>query len=228
MEDPKTFASNKVQEKECATIGATSGKLKNLCKADLEKYKENKIVCDYLGLDGTKFTQCMENPSEFAEKDTDSATCEANGAKKGTLEFSQCMKNPYAYSACKEIPHLNTIEFNQCMEDPQAFAQKRVDKANEESKKKELEGKCDALGAKSGANKKLCMEDPDKYSNAKSQCESMNATGSDFNKCVKDPESYKQDYDLKNAAEEKGMKVRQYEKQLEDQQQLEALQKLLG
>ena len=91
-----------------------------------------------------------------------------------------------------------------------------------------MKHKCDALGAKSGANKKLCMEDPDKYSNAKSQCESMEATGTNFNKCVTDPAEYKTQYELEKAAKEKGMNVRQYEKYMEEQEQLEAMRKLLG
>ena len=155
------------------------------------------------------------------------------GVKSANVaEMNECKKDPDTYKTnketCDSIKGLSAVEINQCMKDPKAFAQKRVNKANEENKKKELEGKCDALGAKSGANKKLCMEDPDKYSNAKSQCESMEATGTNFNKCVTDPAEYKTQYELEKAAKEKGMNVRQYEKYMEEQEQLEAMRKLLG
>ena len=205
----------------------------NECKKDPDTYKTNKETCDSIkGLSAVEVNQCMKDPKAFAQKRVDEAACESQGLKKGTAAFAECKKDPDTYKtnkeACDSIKGLSAVEINQCMKDPKAFAQKRVNKANEENKKKELEDKCDALGAKSGANKKLCMEDPDKYSNAKSQCESMEATGTNFNKCVTDPAEYKKTYELEKAAKEKGMNVRQYEKYMEEQEQLEAMRKLLG
>ena len=240
IENTETTLSEKVQnqikknenENICLSMGVKSAEM-NECKKDPDTYKKNKDACDSItGLSAVEINQCMKDPKAFAQKRVDEAACESQGLKKGTIDFTECKKDPATYKsnkeACNSITGLSAVEINQCMKDPKAFAQKRVNKANEENKKKELEDKCDALGAKSGANKKLCMEDPDKYSNAKSQCESMEAKGTNFNKCVTDPAEYKKTYELEKAAKEKGMNVRQYEKYMEEQEQLEAMRKLLG
>ncbi len=90
-----------------------------------------------------------------------------------------------------------------------------------------IENRCIGMGA-SGQNKNLCMEDPDAYAAKKSECESMDAKDNDLNKCIRNIENYRSDYQIAQRAKELGVSERNAKKIMKNEEQIKKLQESLG
>ena len=202
----------------------------------------NEARCKELGAKAVEMAACKKNPDEWGKqklakmqaeqtKDANEQKCLDLGLRKATVEFNQCKSDPTTYAANKQVCDglgLNSVEFNKCMKNPTEYSTQRLAQLQAQQAEAQKKATCDSLGATSGANKSLCMENPDAYKTAKSQCDGMNATGTAFNKCIKDPAGYKVQYDLEMAAKNSGMTVREYEQAQDREAEIKRLQQSLG
>lgn len=202
----------------------------------------NEARCKELGAKAVEMAACKKNPDEWGKqklakmqaeqtKDANEQKCLDLGLRRATVEFNQCKSDPTTYAANKQVCDglgLNSVEFGKCMKNPTEYSTQRLAQLQAQQAEAQKKATCDSLGATSGANKNLCMENPDAYKTAKSQCDGMNATGAAFNKCIKDPSGYKVQYDLEMAAKNSGMSVREYEQAQDREAEIKRLQQSLG
>lgn len=202
----------------------------------------NEARCKELGAKAVEMAACKKNPEEWGKqklakmqaeqtKDANEQKCLDLGLRKATIEFNQCKSDPTTYAANKQVCDglgLNSVEFGKCMKNPTEYSTQRLAQLQAQQAEAQKKATCDSLGATSGANKNLCMENPDAYKTAKSQCDGMNAVGAAFNKCIKDPAGYKVTYDLEMVAQNSGMSVREYEQAQDREAEIKRLQQSLG
>ena len=185
---------------------------------------ENEKTCLAMGVKSANIAEmnaCKKDPEAYKTEQDNENACLNQGLRRATTAFAQCKKDPSAYQTCMTFPGIEQAEITSCMAAPQSFNEKKI-------AKKQNENQCMTLGATSGTLKNLCMNNPDDYASKKSECEGMGATDNDLNKCIRDVNKYRTDWQIAQKAQELGINERNAKKYMENEAEINRLKALTG